>query len=110
LRKNIDINCDLGEGTGHDEAIMPYISSANIACGFHTGDNDTIRQTIDLCVRYNVGIGAHPSFPDRINFGRKDMHLPDDEVYGLEKDQIAIMIDTAQHAGVKVTHVKPHGA
>ena len=66
----ININCDMGEGIGNDELIMPYISSANIACGYHAGDASTIKKTIELCIQHNVAIGAHPSFYDKKNFYR----------------------------------------
>ena len=73
--KSIDINADLGEGSGFDEAIMPLISSCSIACGGHYGNEKTMRNTIRLAQKYGVKIGAHPSFPDKDNFGRKIMHL-----------------------------------
>ena len=79
--KTIDINCDLGEGIGNDELIMPYISSANIACGYHAGDQKTMKQTVELCKKYSVAVGAHPSYPDRENFGRTDMLLHPGEIY-----------------------------
>ena len=68
----IDINCDMGEGIGNDEALMPFINSANIACGFHAGSGATIQHTIRLALKYDVHIGAHPSFRDKENFGRKE--------------------------------------
>ena len=68
---NIDLNCDMGEGIGNDAAIMPFISSANIACGYHAGDETIMKRTIQLALQYNVSIGAHPSFLDSENFGRK---------------------------------------
>jgi len=70
LEGAIDINCDMGEGMANDEAIMPYINSANIACGYHAGDEDTMKRTVELALKNNVLIGAHPSFLDRENFGR----------------------------------------
>jgi UPF0271 protein len=108
--KTIDLNCDLGEGIGNDEEIMPYISSANIACGYHAGDEETIKHTIALCKKYNVSIGAHPSYPDRENFGRTDMLLPSEEIYELVKTQIELLKRIAAESGVIVHHVKPHGA
>jgi len=108
--KIIDINCDMGEGVGNDEAIMPYISSANIACGYHAGDEITMQQTIELCKKYNVAIGAHPSYADRENFGRTDIRLPQQEVYELVKKQISILEEIANAAGTSLHHVKPHGA
>jgi len=108
--KTIDINCDLGEGIGNDELIMPYISSANIACGYHAGDENTMKQTVELCKRYNVAAGAHPSFPDRGNFGRTDMLLHPGEIYEMIIKQISCLEKIAAEADVPVHHVKPHGA
>jgi UPF0271 protein len=107
---NIDLNCDLGEGTGNDEAIMPYITSANIACGFHAGDEQTMRGTIRLAKRFGVNVGAHPSWDDRENFGRKEMSPPPDEVEKLVFQQILVLAGIAKEEGVTLTHVKPHGA
>lgn len=106
----VDINCDMGEGIGNDEAIMPFINAANIACGYHAGDEDTMKQTIALALKHNVNIGAHPSFPDRENFGRTDMRLPLTEVYELVSKQISLLNNIAQSLGTKLNHVKPHGA
>ena len=72
----VDLNCDMGEGIGNDEFIMPFISSANIACGFHAGDEKTIRETIELALKHGVSVGAHVSFPDKENFGRSELNLP----------------------------------
>lgn len=94
----------------NDEAIMPFISSANIACGYHAGNADTIDRTIQLCMQYNVAIGAHPSFDDRHNFGRTEIILPEDELYDLIFAQIRLINDAAIKAGGKLAHVKPHGA
>jgi 5-oxoprolinase (ATP-hydrolysing) subunit A len=107
---SIDLNCDLGEGIGNDESIMPYISSANIACGYHAGDNETMQQTIELCLKANVAIGAHPSFPDKENFGRTEMNLSTAEVYDLVLKQLTDISAIASGKGVKLHHVKPHGA
>ena len=71
----IDVNCDMGEGMPYDADIMPYISSVNIACGYHAGNEDIIKRTIDLALHYNVAIGVHPGFADRENFGRKEIYL-----------------------------------
>ncbi len=76
MRDHIDINCDMGEGMGNEEALMPFISSANIACGYHAGDTNSILYTLELCKQFNVAPGAHPSFLDRANFGRREMELP----------------------------------
>jgi len=108
--KIIDINCDMGEGIGHDALIMPFISSANIACGYHAGDEKIMKRTIGLCVKHNVAIGAHPSFPDRENFGRTDMLLPPEEVYELVIKQIQLLENIAAVAGTSLKHIKLHGA
>ena len=106
----IDLNCDLGEDIGNDEAIMPYITSANIACGFHAGDEHTMRETIHLAKRFGVNVGAHPSWKDRENFGRKEINTSPDEVEKLVLEQIQILAAIAKEEGVTLTHVKPHGA
>lgn len=110
MKNKIDINCDLGEGMPHDALLMPFISSANIACGFHAGDVDTIRTTIDLCIQHEVYIGAHPSFQDRANFGRTERNLSDEELYDLVMLQIQLLDNAAKIAGASLHHVKPHGA
>lgn len=106
----IDINCDLGEGFSNDAALMQYISSANIACGYHAGDKDTIKKTIDYCLENGVAIGAHPGFNDRSNFGRTEMHLSDCALYDLVADQITLMQNICEEMGAILHHVKPHGA
>lgn len=106
----IDLNCDMGEGMGTDAAIMPYISSANIACGYHAGDEDTIKRTIALCLRHGVAIGAHPGFADKKNFGRTPVKLPLNELYDLFAEQVLLMKDIAEKMGGVLHHVKPHGA
>lgn len=106
----IDLNCDLGEGTGNDEAIMLYITSANIACGFHAGDEQTMRETLRLAKRFDVNAGAHPSWNDRENFGRKEMDVSPEEAEKLVFEQIQILMAIAKEEGVTLTHVKPHGA
>jgi UPF0271 protein len=108
--KTIDLNCDLGEGVGNDELIMPYISSANIACGYHAGDEMTMRQTVELCKKYNVAVGAHPSYPDKDNFGRTDMLFHPGEIYEMIVKQINQLEKIAAENDVPVHHVKPHGA
>ena len=105
-----DINCDMGEGIGTDAAIMPFISSANIACGYHAGDDITMNDTILLAKKYGVAVGAHPSFFDRENFGRTEMKLPEEEIYGLVQKQIKILRSFAAKHDVVLQHVKPHGA
>jgi UPF0271 protein len=106
----IDLNCDLGEGFPTDADLMPLISSANIACGFHAGDADTIRRTIGLALLHNVAIGAHPGFADKANFGRTTMALTPEQVYQLVQAQLALFSTIAQEEGAVVRHVKPHGA
>jgi UPF0271 protein len=108
--KTIDINCDMGEGIGNDELILPFISSASIACGFHAGDEETMKKTVELCIKNKVAIGAHPSYLDRTNFGRTDLLLPPVEVYDLAVKQIRLLDEIARSAGAELKHVKPHGA
>lgn len=106
----IDINCDLGEGMPNDAALMPYISSANIACGFHAGDEETMRRTIALAIEHGVAIGAHPGFPDKDNFGRTEMQFPEEDIVSIVSEQIYVMLDLVFAMGGKLQHVKPHGA
>ena len=104
------INCDLGEGIGNDAALMPYIDEANIACGFHAGDAFTMRETVALCIRHGVKMGAHPSYLDREHFGRKEIELSSEEIYLLVKKQIETLNQIIKTAGGTLNHVKPHGA
>lgn len=106
----IDLNCDLGENAGNDEFVMPYVTSANIACGFHAGDANTMRKTIRLAKRYGVNIGAHPGWHDLEGFGRREMNLPADEVEALVLYQLGALAALAKAEGMNLTHVKPHGA
>ena len=110
LQKAIDINCDMGEGMPADEFIMPYINSANIACGFHAGGEALMRQTIDLAARYKVHIGAHPSFHDKANFGRVELQLPPDVIYALIIQQLVKIDLLVREKQLQLYHVKPHGA
>ncbi len=110
LNKNTDINCDLGEGLGNDELIIPYIISANISCGYHAGDASSIVKTMEACKKHNVDIGAHPSFFDKKNFGRSEMNLSAEELYELIFQQLFIFKELADMNGQKIKHVKPHGA
>jgi UPF0271 protein len=107
---SIDLNCDLGEGGGHDAAMMPLITSANVACGIHAGDVDTMREAVNLARHFGVAIGAHPSLNDRANFGRKEMKVSYREVHLYILTQTKLLQIIAQQCGVKVGHVKPHGA
>jgi UPF0271 protein len=106
----IDLNCDMGEGLLTDAAIMPYISSANIACCYHAGDEHTIWKTIELAAEHNVAIGAHVSFFDKENFGRSEMNIPGEEVYDLITQQLFILEEIASSFPVQLSHIKPHGA
>lgn len=108
--RTIDFNCDLGEDCGDDAAILPYISSASIACGFHAGSPDTMRRTVAMCIANGVAIGAHPSHADRDNFGRVAHALTPDEVYALTLYQVAALDGFVRAAGGRLHHVKPHGA
>lgn len=106
----VDLNCDMGEGIGNDAELMTLISSANIACGYHAGSPATILKTAKLAKKHKVSIGAHPSFPDKKNFGRTPMNLSAKEIYDLVFKQISIVDDIVKSIGAKLNHVKPHGA
>lgn len=106
----IDINCDLGEGYGIEEAIAPYISSANIACGGHAGDIETMRQTINIAKKYDIAVGAHPSYPDTENFGRTILDLPWNELKKSIREQIIQLKNLVNEEGLSLHHVKLHGA
>ncbi|EEG10057.1 5-oxoprolinase subunit PxpA [Pseudogulbenkiania ferrooxidans] len=107
---DIDLNADLGEGCGDDAAILDCVSSANIACGWHAGDAATMRTAVQAAKARGVAVGAHPSFPDREHFGRRAMQLPPDTVYSDVLYQIGALQAIARGEGVRLTHVKPHGA
>ncbi len=106
----IDLNADLGEGAGTDTDLLSVITSANIACGGHAGDPETIRTVVASARAHRVGIGAHPSFPDREGFGRRPMALPLAQVTDTVADQIRAVAAAAREAGTRLQHVKPHGA
>jgi 5-oxoprolinase (ATP-hydrolysing) subunit A len=111
----ININCDLGEkskihSNENDSDLLEIVNSANIACGFHAGDNESMKQVIQISKRNDVSIGAHPSFNDRENFGRERMYLSSYEVKKLIFDQYEILQKIAEEYGENVTHIKPHGA
>ena len=113
--KTIDINCDLGESfgvykLGHDAEIMPYISSANIACGFHAGDPRVMAQTVRLAKKHGVAVGAHPGYLDLMGFGRRDMAMLPDEIEAMLFYQIGALAGICKAEGVDLVHVKPHGA
>jgi UPF0271 protein len=112
--KTIDLNCDMGESygawkMGADAEVMPYITSANIACGFHAGDPATIRQTVRLAVDQGVAVGAHPSLPDLMGFGRRVMKITPQEMYDLVVYQAGAVEAFARAAGARLHHVKCHG-
>ncbi len=111
----IDLNCDMGESfgawtMGNDAVLMDYVSSVNIACGFHAGDASTIRQTIETAIKKGVKIGAHPSFPDLQGFGRREMKMSPDEIFDIVLYQVAALKGICEAFGGKLHHVKPHGA
>lgn len=106
----IDINCDMGEGMLNDASLMPFISSANIACGYHAGNEDIIKRTIELALENNVAIGAHPSYNDRENFGRLSQSIALVELAELIGDQISLFEKITNQMGCKIHHVKLHGA
>lgn len=106
----IDINCDVGEGVENEHLIMLYISSCNIACGGHFGDANSIDKTIQLAINNNVKIGAHPSFPDKENFGRKLMQISDDEFKKSIQQQLDLFLERVSFFDEKLHHIKPHGA
>ena len=108
--RRIDLNCDMGEGCGNDAELMRYISSANIACGFHAGDAATMRATAELALANGVAIGAHPGYRDRENFGRTVMTLPAGEIHKIVREQVLAMKEICESLGTTLHHVKPHGA
>lgn len=110
MPRQIDLNCDMGEGFDTDGSIMPLISSVNIACGAHAGDGATIKKTITLALQHQVAIGAHPSYPDKEGFGRKEIQLSETEIYTTIVEQVNLVRTIAKEMGGKLHHVKPHGA
>lgn len=112
---NIDLNCDMGESfgiytLGHDETAMPYVTSINVACGFHASDPNNIVKTIKKAKKYNLAIGAHPSFPDLVGFGRRAMAASHEEIYADVVYQIGALMGICKTEGLTLQHVKPHGA
>ena len=106
----IDFNCDLGEGCANDAAIVPWISSASIACGAHAGDDATMRATLRLCRDHGVAAGAHPGYDDRAHFGRRDVALSAEALRTLVETQLQRIAALAGAEGMRLAHVKPHGA
>jgi UPF0271 protein len=110
MKLSVDINADLGEGAGHDEELFELISSANIATGFHAGDSDTMHAAVSAAKKHGVAVGAHPSFFDRENFGRKELKIGMPEVFDAVAYQLGVFQAIASAVGVQPNHVKPHGA
>ncbi len=106
----VDLNADLGEGAGHDDELLEFVTSANIACGFHAGDADTIHRSIEAARDHGVAVGAHPSLFDRENFGRKELPVTPEEVCDAVTYQLGVFSAIAEALGVRPNHVKPHGA
>lgn len=110
MKAELDFNCDLGEGCGDDAAIIPMLSSANIACGFHAGDAQSMHDTIALCRQHGVAIGAHPSLLDREGFGRRELPVTAESAYAITLEQLQALASVASAQGARVRHLKPHGA
>lgn len=115
MNARVDLNCDMGESfgaysIGADEAVFPHITSANVACGFHGGDPSVMRLTVARARQHGVAVGAHPSFPDLIGFGRRNMDASPEEIYDFMVYQIGALLGVARTQGVEIQHVKAHGA
>jgi len=110
MKRTIDLNADLGEGAGSESELLALVSSANIACGFHAGDPGTMSASILAAKKAGVAVGAHPSLPDRENFGRRELPVTPDEVFALVVYQVGAFQAMAKSLGVRPNHVKPHGA
>ena len=115
MKKYIDLNCDMGESfyekkVGNDEGIMPYITSCNVACGFHGGDPKTILNTVKLAIKNNVKVGAHPSLYDLEGFGRRRININDEELISILIYQISSLAGITKYLGANLHHVKVHGA
>lgn len=115
IKRSLDLNCDMGESygpwsAGNDAALLDYVTSANIACGFHAGDPGTMHKTVQIAIGKRVAIGAHPSLPDLQGFGRRTMSITPDEAYDLIVYQVGALAGFARALGGKLSHVKPHGA
>ena len=111
----VDLNCDLGEsygayGMGMDDKVIPFITSANVACGFHASDPVVMEKTVALCKKHHVAVGAHPGFPDLMGFGRREMRISGAEAKAYMLYQIGALDGFCRAAGIKLNHVKPHGA
>lgn len=109
----IDLNADMGEGMDNDASLVSWISSANIACGGHAGDKGSMKKTVELAISHHVAIGAHPSYPDRENFGRTDLlgtTVSMNDIHSIIVEQVQSLVEVCNEFNVRVTHVKPHGA
>ena len=106
----MQLNADLGEGMPLEALMIPYLQMGSISCGAHAGDESTIRQTLRLCATHDVQVGAHPSYPDRIHFGRRKMELSSDQLFDAVREQLILFQQWAREEGVDVQYVKPHGA
>lgn len=107
---DIDLNCDLGEGCSSDAAIIPLVTSVNVACGFHAGDPETALRAIALAAQHGVHVGAHPGFPDREHFGRLELERTPAQIFSDCVYQISALAGLARAVGIRLHHVKPHGA
>ena len=113
--RSIDLNCDMGESfgaweMGNDAALMDYVSSVNIACGFHAGDASVMRKTVETAIEKNLKIGAHPSFPDLQGFGRREIKMSEREIFDIVLYQVSALKGICEALGARLNHVKPHGA
>ena len=111
----VDLNCDMGEGFGiysfaDDEEIMPYIDAANVACGFHASDPNTMRKTVELAKKYDVKVGSHPAYPDLVGFGRRPMKMKREEIKNLVMYQTGAIKAFLDEYGMPLNHIKPHGS
>lgn len=112
---SVDLNCDMGESfgawtLGQDDAILPFVTSANIACGFHAGDPGVMKQTVRAALSHHVAIGVHPGLPDLVGFGRRDMAISPDEAFDMVAYQLGALGAVARAEGGRLHHLKPHGA
>src|SRR5258708_31777306 len=113
--RKMDLNWDMGElpeaiAVGTQESLMASLTSVNVACGGHAGDEQTMETTVEQALRWKLAIGAHPGYPDRANFGRLELKLPAKEIADSVYDQVRALAESAARCGVRLTHVKPHGA
>lgn len=108
--RSVDINCDVGEGVAHERHLFPYLNSCNIACGGHTGDIESITRTIQFAKQHQVKIGAHPSYPDSVNFGRKSITISKTDLTKSIKQQIHTFLGVLKEQEAQLHHIKPHGA